>query len=263
MNTLKELEVIIPSYHSKELTSIIVQSFEKFKPEDMSLLFHIVENSDDVSYKEESLGWAENVIWYNNPEADKVIPKHPYGKGTWANASAIQFVKDKIKSDFVFVCHNDCIVTDQLFFEEMKDKIEEGYEIISTITTSVERRLAHSAGTLVRSEVLKKAGAMPVPEKNLDVLEVLTDYADTNSIEVYIMDNTFNDKTLFAHCDGVWKDLGPNCGVDRVLDSGRSKVVFAHLGRGSDKVFNRYHKQGKVQHSGWVAVCKALLEKET
>ena len=101
---IEKLEVIVPTYKSRDLTRNFVRSFEKFSPNDIEVTFHLVENSSDTSYMEESKSWAKNVLWYNTPEAD-TNEDATSNKGSWANCSAIDYVKHDIKSEFVFICH--------------------------------------------------------------------------------------------------------------------------------------------------------------
>lgn len=256
---IEKLEVIVPTYKSKDLTKNFVRSFEKFSPSDMEVIFHIVENSSDTSYMQESKSWAKNLNWYNNPDADNLTAIGKYGKGSWANAAGIDYAKDKVTSEYTFICHNDCLVTSRLFFEELSTKVLEGNSVVSVMTTSTERKLSHSAGTLVRSDILKEFGTKPDLEKNLDVVENLSEHALQRGLSVCVLDNTFNDKTLFRFCNGVWKDLGEKCGLDRVIDSGRNEVIYVHLGRGSEKIQNRYFKPGKVLYNPWVSICEEVL----
>ena len=136
MSNLNNLEVIIPSYKSRDLTRLFIKSFEFFKPDDMELIYHIVENSNDTSYMKESQTWAPNVVWHSNPEAD-TNEDATSNKGSWANCSAIDFVKHDIKSEFVFICHNDCFVASTLFFDELREKVKEGYELVNVITEPI------------------------------------------------------------------------------------------------------------------------------
>ena len=55
MSILNKLEVIVPTYKSRDLTRAFVRSFEHFSPDGMEVIFHLVENSTDTSYKDEAL----------------------------------------------------------------------------------------------------------------------------------------------------------------------------------------------------------------
>jgi hypothetical protein len=104
--SLKKLEVIIPTYHSRALTLILLKSFEKFKPDGLELIYHVVENSDDVSYRKDILDVSDSVVWYNNPDADTNYD-NSNNKPSWANCSAVDFVRNKIQTEYTLLCHND------------------------------------------------------------------------------------------------------------------------------------------------------------
>jgi hypothetical protein len=46
--------------------------------------------------------------------------------------------------------------------------------------------------------------------------------------------------------------------VDRCMDS-TGKVMFMHLGRGTDKMANRYMKTGRVLKNEWVTFCQQFI----
>ena len=262
MSSLSELEVIIPTYHSRVLTAILLKSFEKFKPESINLTYHVVENSSDTSYKDQILSISENIIWYNNPEAD-TNKDNSNNKPSWANCAAVDFVRENVKSEYTLLCHNDCIIASGLFFEEIEQKVGEGYKLIGTSKFPSNDAL-HIAGLLVETEMLNKVGVTPDFSRGLDVGDILTAHCDNESIPYFCFDNTLNDKSLTMYCDEPWKSLGPNCGIDRALDTGRNEVVYVHLARGAEKTFNRYSKPGKVYMSGWEEICcKHILEVES
>ena len=264
MSNLNNLEVIIPSYKSRDLTRLFVKSFEFFKPDDMELTYHIVENSNDTSYMKESQSWAPNVVWHSNPEAD-TNEDSSQNKGSWANCSAINFVKHDIKTEFVFLCHNDCIVTSPLFFQELRQRTNEGNLAIGTIATKnkgPERtmRALHSSGLLVATSILQEVGVTPEFHNNIDVVEIITTHCIENDIPHHVFENTFENKQLVSFCNEPWLSLGDSCGIDRSFDTNKTEVVYVHLGRGSDKNFNQYSKPGKVMFNDWVGLCDHFLD---
>ncbi len=261
MSSLKKIEVIVPTYRSRDLTRSFVRSFEYFKPDDMEVTFHLVENSADVSYKDESTTWANDVRWYNNSDAD-TNENAANNRGSWANCSAIDFVKHDIKSEFVFLCHNDCIVTSRLFFEELRSKVLEGCKLVGTLRSPARNNYLHSSGLLVETELFKEVGVTPEFHRDVDVCEILTVHCVENEIPYFAFDSTFSSRELFESCNEPWKSLGPSCGVDRTLDSNHTEVIYAHLGRGSEKNFKQYFKQGKVLYDDWNSLCEDLLKKE-
>ena len=261
MSCLNNLEVIVPTYKSRDLTRAFVKSFEHFSPDDIEVTFHLVENSTDTSYKQESLTWAENVKWHNNPDAD-TNKDASQNKGSWANCSAIDFVKHDLETEFVFVCHNDCFVASSLLFEELKNKVEEGFLLIGLASSPQRNNTIHSSGFLVQTKLLQEVGVTPDFSRDIDVCEILTVHCVEEDIPYFCFGGTFADRDLYEKCNEPWKSLGPKCGVDRTLDSKNETVIYAHLGRGSEKNFGKYFKQGKIYHSNWNSLCEELLNEQ-
>jgi hypothetical protein len=216
-----------------------------------------VENSDDVSYRKDILDISNSIVWYNNPSADTNYD-NSNNKPSWANCSAVDFVKNSIQTEYTLLCHNDCVVTSEVFFEELKQKAAEGYKLVGTCRFPANDAL-HIAGLLVETKMLKEVGVTPDFSKGLDVGDVLTVYCKENNVPYYCFDNTLNDKTLTMNCNEPWKSLGPDCGIDRALDSGRNEVMYVHLARGSEKTINRYRKPGKVYMNGWEELCSRYV----
>ena len=258
MSRLNRLEVIVPTYRSRDLTKNFVKSFEHFSPDNIEVVFHLVENSDDISYKEEALTWAKNVNWYQNPEAD-TNRNAAYNRGSWANCSAIDFVKQDIESEFVFICHNDCFVATKLFFEELENKVEEGNELIGLTYSPARNSYIHSSGLLVKTSILQEVGVTPDFSKDIDVCEILTVHCREENIKHYAFEGTFSNRDLYESCNEPWKSLGRMCGLDRTLGSDGKTVIYVHLGRGSEKNFGNYFKQGRVMYSDWNSLCEGLL----
>lgn len=258
---IDKLEVIVPTYKSRDLTRNFVRSFDKFSPSDMEVTFHLVENSNDTSYKEESKTWAKNVLWYNNPEAD-TNEDATSNKGSWANCSAIDFVKHDIKSEFVFICHNDCFVASTLFFDELREKVKEGYELVGMNKSPARNDYIHSSGFLVKTELLQEVGVTPDFTRDIDVCEILTVHCREDDIPHFVFEGTFSSRELSESCNEPWKSLGPKCGIDRTLSSSGDTVIYTHLGRGSEKNFGKYWKQGKVLYADWNDLCEGLLNEQ-
>ena len=240
---MKNLTVLTVSYHQKELTSILIRSFEKFKPKDLNITYVVVENSADTTYKDEIEGMALNVKWFNNPEADAA-------SGSVANGLGIEFGKKHIEDEYTFVCHNDVAVTCSSFFEEMFGKIDEGYKLVGVLKDNIRINAVHVSGYLTTTELLKKVDHM-ADLPRLDVGDRLTEYCRENEIKYHVFRNTHNTPELYEVCNEPFRSLGRDCGVDRCLNKD-NKVMFIHLGRGTSKSRGTYWKSGKLSHTDWI-----------
>jgi len=266
VSSLNKLEIIIPTYHSRALTMLLLESFEKFKPSDLDLTYHVVENSSDVSYRDDVLGVSDSVVWYNNPDAD-TNRSNSGNKPSWANCSAIDFVREKVETEFTLLCHNDCLVTSKLFFHEIRNKVEQGFKLIGTSLFPTELRPLHVSGLLVETDMLNLVGVKPDFAKGMDVGDILTVHCRENNIPHFCFENAVvdrsvpaKDQVLTENCNQPWSSFGPRCGMDRAMNTNKDEVIYVHLARGAEKTFNRYHKPGKVYMSDWEQLCKHVLE---
>ena len=111
----EQIDFILPSFHSETLTTLAIKSFEKFKG-DFDFRYIVVENSDDVSYKENVLALSENVIWIQNPTT--LINSE-------ANASGLEVGLEYVTGDYVFFCHNDVVACHPEWMNFLFSKLNE------------------------------------------------------------------------------------------------------------------------------------------
>jgi len=92
----------------------------------------------------------------------------------------------------------------------------------------------------------------------IDVGDTLTVYCRDNDLSYTSIPNSHNDPELWNQMQGIWHDVGRDCGVDRCFYDG--EVIFAHLGRGIPKSLNAYYKQGKITYLGWQNIHQEYLK---
>jgi len=245
---MKNLSVIIPSFHSEDLTCICVKSFEKFKPENLSIHYIVVENSDNISYKDEILGCAKNITWINNPTS---------AIGSEANAEAIDIGLIKVNTEWVFLCHCDICVCSNLFFKDLFKKVAEGYKLIGTVCDPIRIQAIHVSGYLTTIDLANKVSPYPVYIDSAQILDVgdsLTKYCRDNDIKHYCFKNTFNCPEIIESLNENYRDFK----VDRCVND-NCEVIFMHLGRGIPKTNKTYKKIGRVDVDGWDKFCTRIL----
>ena len=245
--SIKSLTVVTPTFHCKELILIFIKSFEKFKPSDLTVNYIVVENSMDVSYKEDVLALCDNITWVNN---DITLV------GSAANASGVEKGLEYVKDQWVFIAHCDVCVASELFYSEMFQKIEEGYKLIGTVLDPCKARIGaiHISGYMMGTDMARKINFYPRElddgEGRMDVGDEATLYCRQNDIQHYCFENTFNDASLTDVIDDKYKALY----CDRCLNS-RWEVIFLHLGRGIPKTEKTYDKPGKTYLEHWIDFC--------
>lgn len=252
---LDELTVVFPTYHSPDYARIVIRSFERFKPAGMRINYIVVENSDDASYKDETLACANDVIWIQNPLDMLRFPQN--AKHSFANAEGVIRGLSEVTTKWVFIAHSDVCVTSSSFFEELQRKIDEGHVLVGTVKDNGRVKAIHVSGYLTLTDLTKSIKFYPwvTQGQHGQDVEIKHDVGDEldllcrkHGFKTFCYSNTENGHPL---TDDVFAAFP----VDRCMDS-NGKVMFMHLGRGADKLAGRYTKQGRVLVDRWVDFCK-------
>ena len=245
----KEVTIIVPSFKSEVLTYICVNSFEKFKTDDLTIKYIVVENSKQDYYRKNIEKISPNVIWINNNT--KLI-------GSEANAEALVVGLGVIDTEFCFLCHCDTCVTSSLFYDEMFKKVEDDYKMIGTGTDNTRIKACHISGVFVETKIAKTVNMFPIYEDNkmiMDVGDDITKYCRDHKVKHCCLENTFNSFNEKKLTNDKYKGFRVNRSVN---DNG--EVLFMHLGRGIPKSQGTYHKEGRVYLEGWIDFCTELLD---
>jgi len=265
------IDFIIPSYHSKGLTSLCIRSFEKYK-NNFEFRYIVVENASDESYKDEILSLSENVVWVSNQQKCCYL-------AAAAHAEAIEVGLEHVQSDLVFMCHNDVVACHENWMNYLYEKIQKGYSIAGTFLDNTRINAVHSSGMLLTTELAKKVSCFPILREGhprlegltkekieeikstrktldvkdeIDVCDAYTAYCNKFNLKYFCSKNTFNNNVDFE-LPNSFTFLTTDRAVD---DSGN--IIFMHLGRGTLKKDNRYFKRKKTTYSDW----KSFVEKE-
>ena len=213
-SVMKNISVLVPTFHSKDLILILVKSFEVFKPEWLTVNYVVVENSSDVSYKQDILELV------NDDSRVQFINNVTHLIGSEANANAIEIGLPHIKDQWVFICHCDTCVTSSLFFDQMLKLVEEGNRAIGTkIDESKYRiRAMHISGIFIESSLAKTINYYPKVVDNgcqIDVGDEITLKCRNKEIRHVCLDNTFNDISLV---ETLIKEKEYNLSLQEVLN---------------------------------------------
>ena len=243
---MKRISVITPTFHCKDLALIFVKSFEKFRPKDLIIDYVVVENSNDVSYRDEILSVSPLITWINNP-IDLI--------GSNANASGIIKGMEYVTNDWVFVAHCDVCVTSERFYSSVFSKVKEGNMMVGTVLdpSRIKINAIHVSGFLIDAVISRKINYFPRDLGNgihLDVGDDATLYCRENNVKHFCFRNTFNSPFLINNIDKKYQDIY----CDRCLDDD-DNVIFMHLGRGIPKTNNTYKVPGKTHIEKWKDFC--------
>ena len=245
------IDIIIPSYHSKELTTLAINSLEKNKSI-FNFRYIVVENASDESYKEDIISLNENVVWYTNSCEYSYLSSE-------TNAEAIQKGIDLVDSELVFICHNDVLACHPYWMDFLHSKIQEGCSLVGTVLDNTRIGAVHISGLLVKTEIAKEVSCFP--ERNssseviLDVGDSYTRYCREKNLKYYCCRNTHNNNINEEELQEPFN----NFSVDRAVDDA-GNVIFAHLGRGTLKQFNQYSKPNKIYFEDWLNFFENYIE---
>ena len=238
-----EIDFIIPSFRSKELTAIAIKSFEKYKNKDkFNFRYLVIENSDDDSYREDLKAISPgNVKWFQNPTNLKTSAANAYG---------LERGLKEAENEYVFLCHNDVAACHPQWMDFLFEKISDSCPIAGTLLDNQRIKAVHIAGLLAKTEVARSVTMYPVYDDSenmiADVGDLITQYCRDNDLEHYCCRNTHNDTNLIELCNEPYKSFQ----VDRALND-KNEVIYMHLGRGFEKSFGLYNKPNKTYFSDW------------
>jgi len=245
-----KIDIIIPSYKSKEITTLAIKSFEKNKG-DFDFRYIVIENAGDESYKEDIVSLNKNVHWITNKCEHRYL-------SSFTNGEAVQKGLEVVESEYVFVCHNDVVATSPDWMSFLYSKIEEGCVIAGTVLDNVRIKAVHISGMLIKSEIAKSVEFDPINDdygnQIMDVGDNWTQYCKDNDLKYYCCNNTHNENV------GEIPEPYTNFHSDRAVDDD-GNVIFLHLGRGTRKTLGEYSQPGKTLHVDWVEfVEREILE---
>lgn len=242
----RKLDVIIPSIHSRDLTLATMVSYARFT-NGVDLRFIVVENSDDVSYKDEVLKHFPTCVWVQNP-TDEINSR--------ANAIALEVGLKYVETECVFLCHFDTLACHPTVWEFLFSKIDEGNVLVGFREDATRIHALHSSGLLVKTEIARAVSLFPTDDGAMDVCDSLTQYCRDNDLKYYKCRCTFNDKELRAKFDLQLPELNS---VDIGCDDS-DVPVFLHIGRGYQRIMGTFSKPGRTSLDTWMELANHIAK---
>lgn len=209
----------------------------------------VVENSDDVSYKEDVLSMSKNIKWVNN------IP--PY-VGTDAYTHGIETGLKYVEDEYVFLSHNDVCITSEKFFQSLINKVRDGNQLIGTCsdTHPLRNKCIIILGCLVKTDIARNVDLYqklkPDGSPYFETGDRIHIYCRENNVPHLCLDNTHNNPSLVEHLSEPYKSLDY---VVRTVDDDNN-VIFLHFARGMEKTKKTYSKKGRMDINQIVDFCE-------
>lgn len=245
---MKEFSIIISSFHQKEFTVNCVKSYLHFLPKDVSVEIIVIENSTDVSYKNDILSLNKDIIWVNNNT--KYL-------GANANANAIEVGMKYVTNKYVFLSHNDTCVTSQDFYYSILDKVNSGYELVGTCYDVHPKRNFSIIvlGCMVRSDIVRAVDLYPLDRPDgtpyYECGDRINIYCKENNIKYHCFKNTHNNPEILDILQEPYKSLPFTL---RTIND-NNQVIFLHFARGTIKTMKKYAKAGRLTVSQVLDFC--------
>ena len=252
---MDSMTVLITSFHQRDFTLNCIKGYLKFCPEDFNLSIVVVENSDDVSYKEDVCGMGDNITWVNN--------NTPH-KGADALSHGVDVGMEYVKDEYVFLSHNDICITSEHFFTSLKEKAEEGNHLVGTCsdTHPLRNHCIIILGCLVKSDIVRKVDLYQKPNPDgsprFECGDRVHLYCKDNNLKHLCFDNTHNNPELVNELEEPFKSLDYTV---RTVDH-YGNVIFLHFARGSEKSAGRYKKKGRLDIPQILEFCETNIFNE-
>jgi hypothetical protein len=251
---MNSMSVVMPSFHQRDLTLNCLKSYLHFCPKDFNLKIIVVENSDDVSYKEEALALGENIIWVNN---------NTHLRYSNANSVGIEVGMKYVEDDYVFLSHNDVCITSSHFFTSLIEKVAEGNQLIGTCYDMhpLRNKCIIMLGCLVTSSIVRKVDLYLLNREDgsphFEAGDRINIHCRENNIKHLCFENTYNDEKLRETLVSPYKDLLYTV----ITVDHHGNVIFLHFARGSDKTTGRYTKSGRKSIPEIIEFCESNIFK--
>ena len=254
---MNKIDIIVPSYQSKDLTITCIKSFERYKGL-YKFKYIVIENSNNCSYKDDVIEQAENVVWIQN-----YCPEYTYMSSD-TNAIALEVGLKYVTSKLVFICHNDVVACHPMWMNFLHSKIKEGNSIAGTVLDPSRINAVHISGLLTYTSLAKSVSMFPKykngsrsatethgkSEQVFDVGDEMTQYCRDTGLKYFCCRNTFIQPELI---DIIKEEKYAKFNVDRALDD-YNNVIFMHLGRGTLKTAGTYYKTNRVMLNEWLSL---------
>jgi len=255
---MQDFTVILPSFKNPKLLFNCINSFEKFKPNSISINYIVVENSTQDHYVEELQSKFPTVKWICNKDAPR--------NGSDANASALELGTKNCETDLLFMCHTDVAVLHENFYKCLFNKINEGYSLVGFRTDTHPARVGaiHQSGIFTYKDIASKSNlfgnyvhwrrAAKSKNKTFDCGDGITIYCRENKLKIYCYENTFNDfpidKVENLKLEPSYPKVNAKKPIFDFSVDDNNILVYSHLGRGSSK---------KSRLNFWFNFCKLYL----
>ena len=235
---MNKMSVIITSYHQRDFTVNCIKSYLKFCPDDLELKLIVVENSGDISYKDEVLSLGKNITWVQNDTKMR---------GADANAEGVEVGMRYVGDEYVFLSHNDVSILPN-FYSSMREKVAEGNRLIGTCS-DINPSRNHSIiilGCLVDPKIVRAVDLYPTPYipgspfgTCFECGDRIHLYCKENDIKHYCFKSTHNYPEIIETLSDPFKDIPFTL---RTVDD-NNDVIFIHWARGTTKTSGDYYRQ--------------------
>lgn len=259
-----DVSVALVSYNGRELTRLAIDSIRRWCGDSVEIW--AVDNASTDGSPEDLLERGDcNVVLNRTPSSLKDLSRlrrlfvRPGGRGTgsYANGIGLEIAARYATGRWLFVMHQDCMVTHEAWLPFMLSRIDDQVRGVAMSVDKTRVHAMHASGFLVDRELAVRESLSFMPHlPEYDVGDGITVGLRRLGRSYYVCANTFNRPDTVERIPPAHPLRELYC--DRALDED-GNVIFAHLGRGTLKVAGQYARVGKADVATWLAAGRRIL----
>lgn len=259
-----DVSVAIVSYNGRELTRLAIDSVSRWAGDRCEIW--VVDNASTDGSAEDLLARDDCSVVLNRTPTGLhdlsllrrlLLRPGSRGTGSYSNGIGLELAARYASSRWLFVMHNDCMVTHPGWLSFLLSKVGEQTRGVAMAVDPIRVNAMHCSGYLCDLQLVRDVGLSFLPHLPLyDVGDGITIGIRRLGLDYYVCANTFNrpDTVEWIASDHPLRDVY----CSRTFDDERN-VIFAHLGRGTAKAAGQYSRPGKTDAPTWLAVGRRLL----
>lgn len=252
------VSLVMASHDGLALTQVAVDSIRAFCGSEQELW--VVDNaSTDGTAAYLAAQDDVNVIlnhtpaWVDDKALLRRVLRRPGRRGTasYSNAIALELAARHATGRWMFVMHNDVLVLSRAWLPHLLSKVGEQVRGVAMSVDRTRVHAMHNSGFLVDLDLFRELGLTFLPGlPTCDVGDAVTVGLRRAGFGYHVCANTFNRPETVERIPEDDPLRAMYC--DRAFDD-EWRVIFAHLGRGTQKLAGTYRQPGKTYPEEWIA----------
>jgi glycosyltransferase involved in cell wall biosynthesis len=259
-----DISVAVISYNGRDLTRLAIDSVLRWAGDRCEIW--AVDNASTDGSADDLLARNDcSVVLNRTPTGlhdlstlERLLLR-PGGRGTgsYSNGVGLEIAARYATSRWLFVMHNDSMVTHPAWLPFLLSKVGEQTRGVAMSIDPIRVNAMHCSGFLCDLDLVRREGLTFLPDlPRYDVGDEITIGIRRLGLDYYVCPNTFNRPGTVEWIPAGHPLRDVYC--SRTFDDERN-VIYAHLGRGTAKAAGQYSRPGKTDAATWLEVGRRLL----